>query len=287
MGAAASSALPLLAVDLDAAATADEALLLDIAETFIYKVPPRERAAGFTAENWGLEAPALTARLRVTSYASTALVVVWRRAPDGAARAPPPAVAARLPVTLAPAAAGFLVVAYAQWDALGREGLAHWLEPVLDSSRYFVLRCAAPPARAGADAAAQVAHVLLGVGFRQRETAFSLKATLADFTRSAARHAAGSVGANEAEIGGGGGDGGGGGGASAPPLPPRPADAPRRAPAAPSASIPILRAPRAAEAARVAAAQMPPEIAAEAATTATVPAAAPEDEFGELRGAGD
>mmetsp|Transcript_52733 Transcript_52733/g.146412 ORF Transcript_52733/g.146412 Transcript_52733/m.146412 type:complete len:152 (+) Transcript_52733:364-819(+) len=47
--------------------------------------------------------------------------------------------------------------------------LPHFLEPVVDSSRYFVLRVQAQNSNK---------HAYVGIGFREREAAFSLKATL-------------------------------------------------------------------------------------------------------------
>ena len=43
------------------------------------------------------------------------------------------------------------------------------MEPVVDSSRYFVLRVQAQSSNK---------HAYVGIGFREREAAFSLKATL-------------------------------------------------------------------------------------------------------------
>ena len=170
----------------------DEALLYTEPETFVYRVGARASAQGHTAASWGLEAPLLTASLRVTALGSLVCLALWRKA---AAPSPPPPSTAqqRYPVTLLPLASGHALVALCRIPLSGpaQQPLAHFLEPVLDSSRYFVLRCVPPPGprAAGADA------VLLGFGFRHREAAFQLKACIADHVRSFERQAAGAAAA--------------------------------------------------------------------------------------------
>ena len=212
MGAtASSSSLPDVGTDLTAAGDGDDSLdevvLCDFPECFVYKLPPRSSADGYCADAWGLDSPTVTGRLRVTAWGSTVCIVVWRKAIDNgvassSSTAPPASstVSRRAPLTAAPAAAGWLVVAHARWDVLvgkgGGGGLTHWLETVLDSSRYFVLRCMPPPVRVvgggtgtgtSAGGVLRAAHVLVGIGFRERESAFGLKAAISDHTRSCER----------------------------------------------------------------------------------------------------
>ena len=171
----------------------DEQLLLQLPECFVYRVPPRPRADGHVAASWGLESPLATARLRVTSLgARTVVVALWRPTPDGAAPAPSrPSTRASASMALAPAAAGQSLLALARFDVgpSASQTLDHHLEPTLDSSRYFALRCVA----GGGGAAAPAATRVLGIGFRERETAFSLKAALADFARGVTRQARGTL----------------------------------------------------------------------------------------------
>jgi hypothetical protein len=263
MGAAASSdanVLPPLSTALtERSVDLDEALLLDLPETFVYRLPPRTSAAGYAAESWGLDAPALTARLRVTSIAPNGVcVILWRRAPDAAApSAAPPAVALIAPVTMAPSSAGWLIVAVARWETTPLP-ISHWLEPVLDSSRYFVLRCQPPPRApqsdgSGRDRAAASGAPLIGIGFRMRESAFALKAVLADYERACARQmgvaessadaapATSELGAATASVV----DDAPARDVTAPAAaPPAVAAVSRRATAAPSALIPVLAPPR-------------------------------------------
>ena len=276
MGAAASSdsnVLPPLSTDISlhgASVDVDEALLLDLPEAFVYRLPPRTSAAGYAAESWGLDAPALTARLRVTSISPNGVcIILWRRAPEAAPPSVPPPIALIVPITMSPSSAGWLVVAVARWETTHAHPLSHWLEPVLDSSRYFVLRCQPPPRAAQNGGAASVP--LIGVGFRLRESAFALKAVLSDYERGCARQQGfvlseagstvtdivGSSAATASEQ------------AASVAAPPVIAAVSRLATAAPSALIPVLAPPR--SSVGVAAAKQPAADVAEA-----------DDEFGDF-----
>lgn len=200
MGAETSTLLPELDTGEAAlalgSADADETLLLQILETFVYSIPARPRSDGHVAASWGLDAPAVTGRLRVTSLgARTVIIALWRES-DRAAAAPRGRAATS--ITLSPASNGFSLVALSRFEVGpgAAHALEHWLEPVVDSSRYFALRCVGRRGggAAAAGGAAAVETRVLGIGFRERETAFALKAALADFTRSVLRQSSGRAG---------------------------------------------------------------------------------------------
>lgn len=166
---------------LAAAADLDEALLLSENECFVYKIPPRSSAEGHVAASWGLDSPVATCSLRVTAWGEHVAIALWRRVPEGVvAPAASPGTwtgyASSHPLTLQPAVSGgCALVALCTFAALGARPLAHWLEPTVDSSRYFVMRCVRPGATPNVQGA-----LLLGIGFRHRESAFSLRACLSD-----------------------------------------------------------------------------------------------------------
>ena len=231
-----------------AASDVDESILFTESETFVYRIGARASALGHTAASWGLDEPQLTGLLRVTAFSGLICVAIWRKA---ASTPPTPAASAaqqRYPLTLQPLSSGHALVALCRIPLARGARPAHaYMEPVLDSSRYFVLRCVPPPGRAGAaaatPAAAEEAAVFLGFGFRHREAAFQLKACITDYTRQVERQAAGppqqqapAAAQGAARVGGEGEDDSDGFGAlvSAPP-PPKITLA--------SKSIPLLRPP--------------------------------------------
>eukprot|EP00615_Pteridomonas_danica_P008920 CAMPEP_0114344512 /NCGR_PEP_ID=MMETSP0101-20121206/11478_1 /TAXON_ID=38822 ORGANISM="Pteridomonas danica, Strain PT" /NCGR_SAMPLE_ID=MMETSP0101 /ASSEMBLY_ACC=CAM_ASM_000211 /LENGTH=202 /DNA_ID=CAMNT_0001479903 /DNA_START=146 /DNA_END=754 /DNA_ORIENTATION=- len=52
--------------------------------------------------------------------------------------------------------------------------MSNFVEPVVDSSRYFVFRVVEPKSKK---------HMFIGAGFRERQSAFDLRATLQDFEK--------------------------------------------------------------------------------------------------------
>eukprot|EP00611_Tribonema_gayanum_P010664 TRINITY_DN2072_c0_g1_i2.p1 TRINITY_DN2072_c0_g1~~TRINITY_DN2072_c0_g1_i2.p1 ORF type:complete len:300 (+),score=97.93 TRINITY_DN2072_c0_g1_i2:92-901(+) len=138
-----------------------EVPLLYIKEVFVYRVPPAKAASGHRAEEWGLENPALTGFMRISQLDDQCLVKMFVPPKEGDLGA-----AAQLFATCCIRVGG------------GRF-LQHFVEHVMDSSRYFVLRC---EDQAGSG---RVAYV--GVGFRERSTAFDFKAALDDYVRSVQR----------------------------------------------------------------------------------------------------
>ena len=176
----------------------DEQLLLFTSpDTFCYKVPPRPSATGHRAESWGLDSPVLTGYTRVVAVGEAEVVIaIWQR-PDqfrGAAPAATPAAATAAAagsavvssIATAPAAAGHRLVATARArlapdsvdaDAMLEHPLGYYLEPVVDSSRYFVLRLDGGGGRVG----------YMGIGFADRQPAFDLKSCILDHLACLAR----------------------------------------------------------------------------------------------------
>lgn len=153
-----------------------EVLLHSCEECFVYKLPPRPKASGYAAASWGLDSPVATTSLRVTSKGNCVIISLWRSAPDSSTskRIMDPSDPLFSTLTFAPLRQGQLLVALTQFDITNNEQtLDYWLEPTVDSSRYFVLRCTGIGVTNSASS-------LLGIGFRERMPAFSLRATIMD-----------------------------------------------------------------------------------------------------------
>lgn len=126
---------------------------LSIAECFLYKAPPKRTSGGHRAEDWDLGNPNLTGRLELVGVDSTLEIRVLKA--DGGP-----------PVCRCPVRCGA--------DAPPLDAV---VDAVVDSSRYFVLRCEDARGR----------HAYVGLGFREREAAFDFKTALAEFRRGVAR----------------------------------------------------------------------------------------------------
>eukprot|EP00903_Cladosiphon_okamuranus_P014533 g13480.t1 len=130
--------------------------LLTIKEVFVYQVPPLRASSGHRAEEWGLANPVFTGFLKAVQVGNACCLRLFKPPPEGELGAVPE-LFAECPVRL----------------DNGRT-LQVYVESVIDSSRYFVLRC---------EDRASGRHAYVGIGFRERSSAFDLKAVLDDFVR--------------------------------------------------------------------------------------------------------
>lgn len=129
---------------------------LHIKETFIYKIPPLATAAGHRAENWDLANPLLTGSLKCFQCDLKFKITLYGA--DGVEFGECPI----------------------QVEASEEGGLLKFVEGVIDSSRYFVLRLKDKNSNRTA---------MIGIGFRDRDVAFDLKSVLNDYIRYVDRSA--------------------------------------------------------------------------------------------------
>lgn len=180
----------------------DAILLSKVDECFLYKIPPRPSAAGWKASEWpgGLDNPWRTGYLRVTGHGRQLAVAVWERPTPGSSQKQQPAKQpAASDVAGAPALLGHHLVLTCRFDILDSRGSSFFIEPVLDSSRYFVLRLESKDGRTA----------FVGLGFRERNHAFELKQCLHHFEEQHRRQARGlQLSDDRVDAGSGGGGGG-------------------------------------------------------------------------------
>lgn len=126
-------------------------LLVKFNEVFVYKVPPLTSVqAGHRAETWGLEKPFATSTMKVLAKGDVILLQIF-------SSENPSQLVAACPIALAT-------------DQTQPEArLEYWVESVKDSARYFVVRMVDAQARKQA---------LLGIGFRERNSAFEFQEAL-------------------------------------------------------------------------------------------------------------
>lgn len=139
-------------------------VLLRIDEAFLYQVPPLKHAAGHKAEDWGLANPTMTAKLELVGIDDVLQIRIVNE----------DKVVAVCPVRC----------------AKGSPPIGAIVDPVVDSSRYFVLRCEDEQRR----------HAYVGVGFRERDVAYDFKASIQDFQRSVQREEEAAVVKPEADV---------------------------------------------------------------------------------------
>ncbi|XP_014681917.1 PREDICTED: adaptin ear-binding coat-associated protein 1-like [Priapulus caudatus] len=121
-----------------------ERVLLVKPEVFVYKIPPRQSNRGYKAADWSLQAPDWTGRLRVVTRQQLCYIKLEDKSGELFAQCP--------------------IDAY--------PGVA--VEPVMDSSRYFVIRIQDESGR----------NAFIGVGFADRSDSFDLNVSLQDHFKS-------------------------------------------------------------------------------------------------------
>jgi hypothetical protein len=117
-----------------------ESVLLVKAEVFVYKIPPRTTNRGYRANDWSLDNPDWTGRMRLVTKGTSCYIKLEDKSG---------ALFAQCPIDTYP-------------------GIA--VEAVSDSSRYFVLRIQDDNGR----------NAFIGVGFADRSDSFDLNVALQD-----------------------------------------------------------------------------------------------------------
>ncbi|KAJ6975673.1 hypothetical protein NC653_031489 [Populus alba x Populus x berolinensis] len=121
-----------------------ELILFQVSECYVYMIPPRKSAASYRADEWDVNKWTWEGNLKVISKGEECII------------------------RLEDKTTGEL---YAQ--AFLRNGDLHPVEPVLDSSRYFVLRIEE-------NIGGRLRHAFIGIGFRERAEAYDFQAALHD-----------------------------------------------------------------------------------------------------------
>ncbi|GLT50248.1 hypothetical protein SLA2020_237460 [Shorea laevis] len=121
-----------------------ELLLFQVSECYVYLIPPRKSASSYRADEWNVNKWAWEGTLKVISKGEECII------------------------RLEDKSTGEL---YAR--AFLRNGEPHPVEPVIDSSRYFVLRVEE-------NIGGRVRHAFIGIGFRERTEAYDFQAALHD-----------------------------------------------------------------------------------------------------------
>uniref|UniRef100_A0A0A9CHY2 NECAP PHear domain-containing protein n=1 Tax=Arundo donax TaxID=35708 RepID=A0A0A9CHY2_ARUDO len=121
-----------------------ELVLFQVAECYVYLIPPRKTAASYRADEWNVNKWAWEGALKVVSKGEDCIIKLEDKN------------------------TGEL---YAR--AFLREGEPHPVEPVIDSSRYFVLRVEE-------NIDGRQRHAFIGLGFRERPEAYDFQAALHD-----------------------------------------------------------------------------------------------------------
>ncbi|CAJ1956692.1 unnamed protein product [Sphenostylis stenocarpa] len=121
-----------------------ELVLFQVPECYVYIIPPRKSAASYRADEWDVNKWAWDGILKVTSKGEECIIKLEDKS------------------------TGEL---YAR--AFLRKGEPHPVEPVIDSSRYFVLRIEE-------NIGGRLRHAFIGIGFRERTEAYDFQAALHD-----------------------------------------------------------------------------------------------------------
>jgi len=118
-----------------------ERVLLVKPEIFVYKIPPRTSNKAVRATDWGLSNPAFTGRMRIVSLNQQCIIKIEDQNTGSL----------------------FAKSIIEEWPTKA-------VEPVSDSSRYFILRITSDDGR----------QALVGIGFADRSDSFDMNVTCQD-----------------------------------------------------------------------------------------------------------
>jgi hypothetical protein len=147
-----------------------ELVLFQVAECYVYLIPPRKTAASYRADEWNVNKWAWEGTLKVVSKGEECIIKLEDKNTGTKKITVVPLVSACV-ITNVDSSDTFLGELYAR--AFLREDEPHPVEPVIDSSRYFVLRVEE-------NIDGRQRHAFIGLGFRERPQAYDFQAALHD-----------------------------------------------------------------------------------------------------------
>jgi hypothetical protein len=136
-----------------------EQKVLQAKECFVYKVPPLKSASGHRAEDWNLETPLFTGLLRVFQADEKLRVAIYSYKDSK---------------SLSSTDDNIQLFGECPIKLKYHGDIAPYVDAVIDSSRYYVIRIKDPNSE-------RFTH--LGIGFRERDTAFDFKSSLNDYIK--------------------------------------------------------------------------------------------------------
>jgi hypothetical protein len=146
-------------LDDDATPAEVEMLVLTIKECFVYKVPPLKSASGHRAEEWGLDNPIFTGCLQFFQADRKLRLVIYSYKDQN---------------RLIMDAESITPFGQCPIEIKAGESITNFVDGVVDSSRYYVVRLKDPMSNR---------WVWIGAGFRDRETAFDFKTALNEYVK--------------------------------------------------------------------------------------------------------
>lgn len=152
-----------------------EQTLLKVEEVFVYRIPPMMTSGGHHADDWNLATPLETCSLLVLRQDSALLVRLLsnKQKQGGPIGATDSHLFAQCKIQLdlssSPSAT---TTQNSKNKSSPKPQMEHWVEAVVDSSRYFVIRISDESTK-------REAHI--GIGFRERNDAMNFKMSLNEY----------------------------------------------------------------------------------------------------------
>jgi len=159
-----------------------EQTLLKVEEVFVYRIPPCPTSGGHRADDWNLANPQATCSL-IVLHRDNALLI--RLLADQPKKGGPPGAKeqhlfAQCKVQLDLSANDNASRGTSISPQHPKPKMDYWVEPVVDSSRYFAIRISDETSK-------REAHV--GIGFRERNDALSFKMSLQEYENTMRKEA--------------------------------------------------------------------------------------------------
>jgi uncharacterized membrane protein YgcG len=148
-----------MAEDESSSAAAIEQIILTISETFVYKLPTLTSSSGYWAKDWDLANPLFTGCMKVFQQDNVLKLKLFTY---------------RDPECRSTADDNINFFGECPIEVKPKEDVSRFVDCVIDSSRYFAIRIQEPNS---------TRSLLIGIGFRERDSALDFKGALNDYVR--------------------------------------------------------------------------------------------------------